>query len=129
MAIPTLGELLGMDDVERGRGLEVWYQRDMHFHGFTTGSDPDFVMPREELKRTHVMIGCVAHADGRLPNFERMWMDLQGEMYSPNGEARELILMHGIHHTSMSTGDFFVLPDGRAGVVAFVGFRAGVVTE
>jgi hypothetical protein len=30
---------------------------------------------------------------------------MQGEVWSPNGEARELILSKGLEHTSMTVGD------------------------
>lgn len=123
--IPTLGDLLGLDDAPRGRGVEVWYQKEMSFHGFTTGRDPDFRVTREELERTHVLLGCVAAPNHKALNIEKLWQGLQGEFYSPGGEARALVRAKGLHHTSMSVGDFFVLPDGRAAVVAFVGFRMG----
>ena len=47
----------------------------------------------------------------------------QGEVWSPNGEARDLIRRKGLRHTSMSVGD--VIEDvgaGRFYIVASVGF-------
>jgi hypothetical protein len=36
---------------------------------------------------------------------EELFRKMQGENWSPNGEARELILEKGVQHTSMSVGD------------------------
>jgi hypothetical protein len=110
-------------------GIEVWYQRAISFHGFTTGDDPPFELAADDLERTHVRLGVVAYPDGTLPHLEWLWKELQGEFYSSEGEARPLIAAAGLHHTSMSTGDLFVLPDDDAFVVAFVGFRPGRITR
>jgi hypothetical protein len=47
---------------------------------------------------------------------------MQGEVWSPNGEARGLIEAKGLLHTSMSVGDVVVGPDG-VHVVAMFGFE------
>jgi hypothetical protein len=36
---------------------------------------------------------------------EELFWRMQGENWSPNGEARELIKAKGVQHTSMSVGD------------------------
>lgn len=38
-------------------------------------------------------------------NMEQVFVRMQGEYWSPNGEARPLIEAKGLHHTSMSVGD------------------------
>lgn len=64
-----------------------------------------------------VCLGAVAAADP-----ERLFVVLQGEVWSPRGEARELIEARGADHTSLSVGDRILLPDGRLLEVAPVGF-------
>ena len=38
---------------------------------------------------------------------------MQGEVWSPHGEARPLIELLGLSHTSMTVDDFIECPDGR----------------
>lgn len=40
-----------------------------------------------------------------VPRRENVFAQMQGEVWSPHGEARELIASLGLHHTSMSVGD------------------------
>lgn len=57
-------------------------------------------------------------------NLDQVFMKMQGEVWSPEGEARELILSLGLHHTSMSVGDVIEDLDNDAlYVVAPFGFR------
>jgi hypothetical protein len=52
------------------------------------------------------------------------YCQMQAEVWSPNGEARELIEAKGLQHTSMSVGDVIVDDVGNVHVVATVGFKA-----
>jgi hypothetical protein len=45
-------------------------------------------------------------------NLEGVFRFMQGEVWSPHGEARELVLALGVH-TSMSVGDIIFDPDTR----------------
>lgn len=38
-------------------------------------------------------------------DLEDLFYNMQGEVWSPNGEARDLIKSKGLYHTSMSIGD------------------------
>ena len=60
------------------------------------------------LGYTHVFVREV-----EAPSPEAAWREMQGENWSPNGEARALIKGLGLHHTSMSVGD--VLQDTETG--------------
>lgn len=71
-----------------------------------------------ELPRTHVRVGDVNEADE-----EQIYAMMQGETWSPRGEARDLIIGLGLHHTSMSVGDAIVFEEGRAVVIAPFGFE------
>jgi len=83
----------------------VYYSKSDNFHRFATGGE---VPDKNKLKETHVMLKTII-ADGLDDVFHQM----QGEIWSPNGEARELIQMKGLSHTSMSVGD--VLEDIKEG--------------
>jgi len=57
-------------------------------------------------------------------NLDDVYYKMQGEVWSPNGEARGFIRSKGLEHTSMSTGD--VIEDVEAGkfyMVQFFGFK------
>jgi hypothetical protein len=60
------------------------------------------------LAQSHVHLGEVEGKD-----LDDAWRRMQGEHWSPDGEARRLVLSLGLSHTSMSVGD--VLRD-EAGV-------------
>ena len=48
---------------------------------------------------------------------------MQGEVWSPNGEARSLMEYLGLNHTSMCVGDVVVSEDGIAHMVDVFGFK------
>lgn len=52
---------------------------------------------------THIELGEVKAEDANA-----LFFYMQGENWSPNGEARELIRSKGLQHTSMSVGDAFL---------------------
>jgi hypothetical protein len=81
----------------------VWYQK--NFHG--EGKTQEFAMVRE------------VEAEG----LEDVFVAMQGEVWSPNGEARPLIKSLGLHHTSMSVGDFIETPSGEFYRVEGCGFE------
>ncbi len=98
----------------------LYYMRPEWFRNGIMGQKPD---PRN-LDRTHVFLREV-----EAPDLEQAWITSQGEVWSPNGEARGLIEAKGLQHTSMSVGDVAVDADGVAHVVASVGFeRLGLTT-
>lgn len=70
------------------------------------------------LQRTHRPVAVIEAAD-----LEDVFHKMQGEVWSPNGEARDLIKALGLDHTSMSVGDVVVDESGEAHVVAFMGFQ------
>ena len=65
----------------------------------------DLLQSVKELIRTGELV-YLATVEANTPDeaFTRM----QGENWSPNGEARPLILGKGLRHTSMSVGDALV---------------------
>jgi hypothetical protein len=61
----------------------------------------------------------------RVSCLEAVFEVMQGEYYSPYGEARELIASLGLSHTSMSVGDIiYSYSDATFYEVAPIGFTA-----
>jgi hypothetical protein len=97
--------------------FEVWYMRPEFARFDMEGDCPD---PRH-LSKTHIHLKTL-ELEGGSAQLERVFHEMQGEIWSPNGEARELIRSKGLRHTSMSIGDVIVV-DGRVNMVASMGFR------
>lgn len=53
---------------------------------------------------------------------EAVFALLQGEQWSPRGEARDLIKQKGLSHTSMSTGDIMEI-NGKFYIAKNAGFK------
>jgi hypothetical protein len=74
---------------------------------------------------THAFIRQVEADD-----LAEVYRQMQGFVWSPNGEARDLIRAASVSHTSMSVGDVAVDADGRAWVCADRGWiETRVTTE
>jgi hypothetical protein len=58
-----------------------------------------------------------------VPRREEIFAQMQGEVWSPHGEARELIASLGLHHTSMSIGDVVQDDDGAHWMCAEIGWQ------
>lgn len=69
------------------------------------------------LEETHRPVAMI-----QANHIEDIYMAMQGEMWSPRGEARDLIRMTGVGHTSMSVGDVVVDEDGTVFMVDNIGF-------
>jgi hypothetical protein len=77
---------------------QVYYARRPTYHASGQLGTPLLTVPR--LRHTHVRVTTV-EADSRA----EAWLKMQGENWSPRGEARPLIEHMGLTHTSMSVGD------------------------
>lgn len=100
---------------------KVWYMKPSWFAHGVTGNQPD----AKQLGLTHVELKTLevdVPGDG-LSQLEAVFHQMQGEVWSPNGEARELIESKGLRHTSMSVGDIIVDQLGAVFLVEDVGFR------
>lgn len=60
------------------------------------------------LEQTHVCLGEIKGSD----NVDDIAYVLQGEVWSPEGEARNIIRSKNLSHTSMSIGDIVEMPNG-----------------
>ena len=79
------------------RSYKIYYykpefQRDASFSDFHI--DPD------SIKKTHTHL-----VDVKADSLDAVYLGMQANMWSPNGEAKELIKSKGLGHTSMSIGD------------------------
>jgi len=95
------------------------YSRDMVM-GVEFLKENDLLPDTNNIEKTHILLNDTLEYDsldeidyefngtGTLENIYSMY---QGENWSPNGEARELILSKGLNHTSMSMGDIIQVDD------------------
>lgn len=111
-----------------GKGqTEIWYMNEKAFLHFSSG--PGFLkkyagkqgvppMPTPKtVSKTHVLLGKIKES-----NLEKVFQLMQGETWSPMGEARNLIRSKKLRHTSMSMGDI-VKSKGKFYMVASFGFE------
>ncbi len=94
--------------------FQVWYALPWFCRNSFLGKEPD----ADFLEGTHAHL-----KDVEAPGLEPLWVAMQGENWSPNGEARELIAAKGLNHTSMSVGDVAVDENGTIHMVASIGFK------
>jgi hypothetical protein len=139
---PTLADMRGhqwadLNDVFAAGDLEVWYMSPNHFRDGICGAKPD----RNNLGATHIKLGAIAPCPSgpsssperaailktlgqySVNELDEVWQKLQGEFWSPNGEARTMLRALGLKHTSMSVGDCFRFANGEVWIVAAVGFE------
>lgn len=92
----------------------VYYMKPEYFPTFIHGTvTPDLYA----IDRTHVLLREVEASD-----LETLFHNCQGEVWSPNGEARDMITSKGLAHTSMSVGDVAMDDEGVFWAVAIIGF-------
>ena len=84
---------------------EIWYTKPSTFGDFIMG--PTFMKERgrplptaHTISKTHILLGTVDEI-----NPERIWVMMQGEHWSPQGQARGFLQSLRLQHTSMSVGD------------------------
>jgi hypothetical protein len=92
---------------------QVWYMRPEWVAG-ARGENPD----PANLEATHIHLRNVEAG-----SLNQVFYEMQSEVWSPNGAARDLIRDKGLVHTSMSVGDVIVDPDGAAHLVGMFGFK------
>jgi hypothetical protein len=92
----------------RKGSTKIWYMNEKGWRKFSMGAEFIQQNPKygplptteAELKATHILLGGI-YEKVLGPIFGLM----QGENWSPRGEARDLIKKLGLQHTSMSVGD------------------------
>lgn len=106
---------------------EIWYMRPEYFRDFNMGWKFLFkhggseMMGKLKLKeiptKSHVLLGKI-----REKNLGEVFKLMQGEFWSPYGEANSLIKKKGLHHTSMSVGDIIKIGN-KMWMVEMSGFK------
>jgi hypothetical protein len=98
------------DVYPQGRTI-VWYMNDRYFgmgiRGYEWLKERVYLPDISRLKETHILVGLLEEQSK-----EKVFTMMQGESYSPNGEARGLIRKLGLGHTSMSVGDIIQNDEG-----------------
>jgi hypothetical protein len=93
------------------------------------GDVGDNITPKE-MTRGYFDSYYRAVTDITVEDLEEVYIEMQGEKWSPNGEARELISSLGLSHTSMSTGDIaFCHNDGKYYYCSWVGWDEITLTN
>ncbi len=108
----TLNEDKTFWPFETGK-TEIWYMKKEWFRAGSGGDLPD----KKNLKKTHILLGKVNYTRP-----EEVYAHMQGHVWSPNGEARDLIRSKNLSHTSMSVGDVLKVGN-KAFVVSLMGFK------
>lgn len=88
-----------------GRGkTAIYYMNSKAFRDFNMGSNwlikRKLLPTPETITDTHILLGTIKET-----NLDRIFYLMQGEIWSPQGEANNLIRKKGLKHTSMSVGD------------------------
>lgn len=98
------GRFKSLNDVYPAGNTEVWYAKPDFMKNGMMGFDfcarMGCVPKPENLGETHVLVGKIAETDP-----ETVFEMMQGESWSPMGQARNFIRGLGLSHTSMSVGD------------------------
>jgi hypothetical protein len=99
---------------------EVWYSKGDSFREMSGGpkylAKVNKLPTADALSETHSKIGSINTVD-----LDEVFFLMQGEIWSPNGEARNVIGDSEARHTSMSVGDIIKL-NGVIHMVANDGF-------
>ena len=100
---------------------EIWYMTNQFARDGMMGYDwltgKGILPDAQRLSKTHRFIGAI-----RETNLDKIFGIMQGEYWSPKGQARNLIRRAGVGHTSMSVGDI-VVHGGKAYIVDSIGFK------
>lgn len=109
-----------LEDVYPAGPTEIWFWKQDNGRDFMMGmkwlAKKGVEVNKASLQDTHVKIGTIAET-----NPEKVYMMMQGENWSPEGEARDIISKSGSGHTSMSVGDVLVI-GGKLQMVDRFGF-------
>lgn len=110
---------VGQPGLAKG-STEVWYMKPSFFRDGKMGMKwlvkQGLVPDPRKLDKTHVLLGEIKEGSP-----DKVYHLMQGETWSPRGEARGLIRRKGLQHTSMSVGDV-VVKGGKAMMVDRYGF-------
>lgn len=103
---------------------QIWYMRPEYFRdgimGYDFCKEKGRLPNPKNLEKTHILLMEVTLKQDM--HLEAIWMMMQGENWSPQGEAQPLIRSKGLKHTSMSMGDI-VAVNGQTHMADRIGFK------
>ena len=100
-----------------GTEVKVWYVKDEFHRSFCMGARlaskcDGNVIDTTDMTKFHTLVGSIAGTgNNSIEAADVIAGALQGEYWSPNGEARDLIRKLGLCHTSFSAGDVIQIGD------------------
>lgn len=96
--------------------FQIFYASRPTFHASGAFGIPRLTVA--SMQSSHVRL-CEVEAD----SLDDAWQQMQGENWSPNGNARPLLERLGLSHTSMSVGDAIRDEDGTYWECLDLGWR------
>lgn len=96
----TLKDAAGIDKRYGAGSTSIWYAKNPSFRASSTDVD------LTRLSKTHVLVGTI-----KSKNKDAVWGMMQGDFWSPEGQANTMINKLGLRHTSMSVGDIIAIGD------------------
>ena len=102
------------DDGPDSSGYEIYYRIDDR-----VGRETENLTVNDVKSMTHKLVAVT-----RARDLDEIFMYMQGELWSPQGEMREYITRSGHNHTSISVGDvIYSIRDGKWYQVMMIGFE------
>lgn len=104
-----------------GDSVQIWYQKREMLESsmFTRYKNVDPTC----LEKTHVLLGTMDIPDENEQYIlDRIYDTMQGEIWSPCGQALSLISHLGLMHTSMTVGDVVRFASGNCWICMPVGW-------
>jgi len=102
--------------------IKIWYVKPEYGRELRMGrawsTTKGITLSPSTLENTHILL---KEFESEEDNLRKLYYDFQGEQWSPNGEARELIQEKCLAHTSMSVGDVIQIDD-KCFMVDLIGF-------
>lgn len=107
------------DNVLDEGNTEIWYHKPdrFQFDNYEIRKSLGTLPNPKDLDKTHVLLGKVKSTD-----LDKIYVALQGNLWSPEGEAKNFIRSKGLRHTSMSIGDCIKIGN-KVWMVDSVGFE------
>jgi len=109
----TLKDAAVIDKRYGAGSTSIWFSKTPSFKAVP------FDVDLTRLNKTHVLVGTIKSKD-----LDEVWGMMQGDFWSPEGQANTMINKLGLRHTSMSVGDIIAIDDqmGDTHMVTGAGF-------
>lgn len=99
-----------LKDIYAPGDTQVWFTKPVYRNvlsqGIKAAEKNNLTIDTNNLEKTHILVGTVDKTDPKT-----VYALMQGEIWSPQGEAALMIRRLGLSHTSMSVGDIIKTKD------------------